>query len=287
MEINDKDLFDRITVANKVIGVVQGLLGDTPLNRKGKLEEVESLTVDVLGDMNTFYKVLAVRTYLHTRSDQLRKLEAKQRHEERIANNQIRAYDPDESANRPKVVLGSLSVPGSKGMCQEYAALTYGLLRYLLPQTDKVCYVYENGIKHYFCTIGDHDTRNSNAGRLIVVDAWYTKAEAVLWKDSDHKHKGYKGSAVYCKPGKGDVNFNEAVVNEALARELITKARHAYRGRFMEANYERTIQGHINEAKVFQKSPDTLALHDRNQYPGHMSTFARSDNYVGYEYVAK
>ncbi|KOX98536.1 hypothetical protein [Pseudomonas nunensis] len=287
MEINDKGLFDRITLANRVIKVVQGLLGDTPLNRRGKLEEVESLTVDVLGDMNTFFKVVAVREYLHTRSDQLRTRPAQQRHETRVANKQIRAYDPTETANRPKVVLGSLSVPGSKGMCQEYAALTYGLLRYLLPQTDKVCYVYEDHIKHYFCTIGDHDTRDSIPENLIVVDAWYTKSEAVLWKDSDHKNKGYTGSAIYCKPGKSAVNFNEAVVNEALARDLIAKARHSYMGRFMEENYERTIQGRINEAKVVQKSPATLVLHDRNQYPGHMSTFARSDNYVGYEFVAK
>lgn len=286
LPLRDKALFDRITLANNVITVVQALLGNTPLNRRGKLLNIDKLTVDVLGDMQVFYQVVEVRKYLYGRSETNRKQAARQRHEQRIQDGQIRrAYDSENAAHRPNVVMGSLSVEGSKGMCQEYASLTYALLRRLLPATDQVCYVYEADIKHFFCTIGDHDQRAANPLKLIVVDSWYTLAEAVLWEHSDHKAKEYGGSAIYCKPGKGDDNFLNKEVNTALALRLIAEARHGYVGRKAEVNFNAEIQRRVSAVDLPQKSAETLHIHDRNQYPGHMSTFANSDTYVRYSYV--
>ncbi|WP_236199789.1 transglutaminase-like domain-containing protein [Pseudomonas pseudonitroreducens] len=284
--LQDKALFDRITLANRVIAVVQALLGNTPLNRRGRLNNIDKLTVDVLGDMQVFYQVIEVRNYLYGRSNTNRTQAARQRHEQRVQNGQIRrTYDPSNPAHRPNVVMGSLSVEGRKGMCQEYASLTYALLRHLLPATDQVCYVYEADIKHFFCTIGDHDQRAANPLGLIVVDSWYTWAEAVLWEHSSHKASQYGGSAIYCKPGKGDDNFLNKEVNTALALRLIAESRHGYVGRKAEVNFNAEIQGLVNSVDRLPKSNETLHIHDRNQYPGHMSTFAKSDTYVGYTYI--
>ncbi|WP_447748505.1 hypothetical protein [Pseudomonas nicosulfuronedens] len=286
LPLKNKALFDRITLANRIIAVVQALLGNTPLNRRGQLLNIDKLTVDVLGDMQVFYQVLKVRNYLYERSETNRTKLANQRHALRVQNNQIRrAYDSGNPAHRPNVVMGSLSIEGSKGMCQEYASLTYGLLRHLLPATDQVCYVYEADIKHFFCTIGDHDQRTTNPLTLIVVDSWYTYAEAVLWEHSDHKKKRYGGSAIYCKPGKGDENFLNKEVNTALALQLIAQSRHGYVGRKAENNFNSEIQGLVNSVGQLPRDGETLNLHDRNQYPGHMSTFANSDTYVRYTYI--
>ncbi|WP_426319855.1 hypothetical protein [Pseudoduganella sp. R-43] len=256
-ETDDARLYSEILQSQRIIAVVKEVLGTVPLNVRGR----EALAINHTGDINRFQDVWADREMFLGVSNQMRVAGiGAVNHVTRQNTNQIRAsYGHTAAHHRPKVTLAAL---GDRyvGMCQDYAALTYALLRRYLPSDRMVSYVFETDIVHYFCTIGDHDQRQVAPQRLIIVDSWYLNADAVLWTDSHHKAARYQGNTIYCKPGKAAGYLPP--LSAHTARNLIAQAR----------------------AKYSQLPPTQTQLDERNRHKEGTKFMHRQDQFVAMQY---
>lgn len=275
-DIFDKTLYEEIQLANQIIAVVKHVLGQLPLNIRG------GLAIDNQGDINKFARVWADRTLYQRLSDQERLVNggAAKLHNRRLAN-QIRiSYSDHAPQHRPKVTMAALG-DNAVGMCQDYASLTYALLRAYLPPSRSVCYIYEPNIVHYYCTIGDFELRNGfGAPSLIVVDSWYAYADAVMWDDSHHRQANYGGNVLYCKPGKNTTGIKNPTVEHA--RSLIQTARHSY-------SVRPPTSQQLIERDQLQHSYQWM--HDQAQYQhmqyGNRYTNSTNDAHVVYTFIPR
>ncbi|OEZ55455.1 hypothetical protein [Duganella sp. HH105] len=272
-EISDERLYDEIQLANRIIAVVKEVLGRVPLNVRG------GLAINNVDDINRFALVWSNRELTHEMSDVHR--QAKYGHADPNAGRagMVRAaYQAGNPFHRPKVVmaaLGNLAV----GMCQDYAALTYALLREYLGPDRHISYIFESGITHFFCTIGDYALRASDPS-VIIVDSWYEHADAVLWTDSHHRHAPYQGDVIYCKPGKGPSIFPLCALT---ARQLIQRAMDKYyRNQVTDEQILRRDTSYQQRATMMQDQ----TFYSRMQY-GNYYTNAHNNARVVYTFTPR
>lgn len=272
-DVFNKTLYNEIQLANQIIAVVKSVLGPFPLNIRG------GLAIDNQGDINQFASVWADRTLYQRFSDQQRQVNGgvARLQTRQLAGHVRPGYQNDQPQHRPKVTLAALD-NRAVGMCQDYAALTYALLRAYLPTTRSVCYIYEPNIIHYYCTIGDFDNRNVDAGSLIVVDSWYAYADAVLWADSNHRHANYGGNTLYCKFGTNVSGLQNPT--DQKARSLIQTARHSY------TRFPPTIPQLIERDQLWHSYQ---FMHDQTQYQkmqyGNFYSNSTNDAHVVYTFI--
>lgn len=209
-----------LDLGDHVITQVKSVLGPVPLNQWGKsdyqdkqkrLEKIETEKNGLLA----FANIWTFRDLLRVVSD-LRKNEpgAAERQKLRFEGGRItEVYNNANAAHRPKVVAAAIAFCGEtspRAMCQDYAALGYLLLKESLPSPFKVSYIYDSGINHFFCAIGDFKNDKENC---IIIDPWYVYGKAILWKHSRHGKQGW-GEAIYIKDCVG--NGTEKEISELL-----------------------------------------------------------------------
>ncbi|WP_338523612.1 hypothetical protein NUH87_28445 [Pseudomonas batumici] len=291
--LDDAELLQKIKLADAVIAVVKAVLGNTPLNQR---KEIERLDVDVLGDLNSYTRIGIAKQYFLEIGDKKRQLsqELQEKHKARFDNNYIRGGYSNKIVNhRPKVVVASLHEE-ERGVCQDYASLAYALLREYLPASEKVSYIYSKSIVHFYCAIGDFDVRNAS-NKIIVVDPWYTKAQAILWQHSHHKAQNFGGAVIYCKPGKASRDVATDPPSTEYAVRLIASARHKFEetAKSCRLRFDRTLEGRLGKGEYYEEDPRALdtqayahALNRNNssQYGNNVYTYKDNSRLV--EYIA-
>jgi len=281
--LDDVGLLQKIKLADTVIKVVKEVLGDTPLNQR---KEIERLDIDVLGDLNSYTRIGIAKQYFLEIGDKkrTRNQEFQEKQNARIENNYIRGgYAGNIVNHRPKVVVASLH--GEKrGVCQDYASLAYAILREYLPESEKVSYIYSDSIVHFYCAIGDFDSRNVS-DKIIVVDPWYTKAQAILWQHSHHKAREFGGAVIYCKPGKANRDITTDLLDEEYAVRLIASARHKFEesAKSSGMRFDSTLSGRLNKGRYYAENPEALNSNDYEHALNRNNSSQYGDNIYTYK----
>lgn len=269
----DPNTLHALELGNRVIQLVKESLGQVPLNinrsvGSTRLEEVEG-----------FAKVWTRRELNFEKSELRRGCDPAfgARHQGRLDQGQIRNIQPGNPAMRPNVVVSAFT-EARIGMCQDYASLSYKLLRLVCPPGVRVSYVFAPGPVHFFTTIGDFDQRHHNPNSIVVVDAWYQHADAVLYPHSHHLHAKYEGDVVYCKPGKGTHKLADLNLN--MVQNLVFAAASKYGAHLFPDEDVRFHQGVKN--KEWMVNPTNGYEAFRNMQYGNDYTYMNGKERVSY-----
>jgi hypothetical protein len=130
------------------------------------------------------------------------------------------------NVEHPQRVAG-IALHMQVGNCQEFASVSYLLLRANLSTADRVVYVNGQG-PHWYCLVTDPGvTINSNQDvpdDAVVVDPWIACAqpEALLWTHSAHQARYPVVLVGISKPGKGATR-NAGTLDEGKAQSAMQK----------------------------------------------------------------
>lgn len=271
--LNDPGVLYTLRLGNRVIELVKEALGQVPLNINRTVAGTQ------LAEVEGFAKVWTRRQLNYEKAELRRHWDpgAGPRHQGRVNQGQIRNVQLGNPAMRPNVVVSAFT-EARIGMCQDYASLSYKLLRLVCPPEVRVSYVFAPGPVHFFTTIGDFDQRRANPGEIVVVDAWYQFADAVLYPHSHHFHAGYEGDVVYCKPGKGTHGLDALDIN--LVSNLVAHAARKYGAHTFDNEAGRFQQGVL--AKEWMASAANNYEAFRNMQYGNDYTFQNGRERVSY-----
>ncbi len=271
--LNDPEALYALQLGNRVIELVKEALGQVPLNINRTVGGTQ------LAEVEGFAKVWTRRQINFEKAELRRKWDpcAGPRQNQRAGQGQIRNIQPGNPAMRPNVVVSAFT-EARIGMCQDYASLSYKLLRLVCPPSVRVSYVFAPGPVHFFTTIGDFDQRHAHPNQIVVVDAWYQFADAVLYPHSHHFHAGYEGDVIYCKPGKGTHAIGDLNLN--VVSNLVIAAAKKYGAHTFPDEVSRFQQGMLGKEWMVSATNNYEAF--RNMQYGNDYTYQNGTERVSY-----